>query len=79
MTAQLKGFARFWYRFFVGDDWTIALGVALALAITYLVKHTMIEGWWITPVVALILLARSVYRAAKPDDGSLTVDVDLEA
>ena len=27
------GFARFWWDFIVGDDWKIAAGVALALAV----------------------------------------------
>ncbi len=28
----LRGFARFWYDFVVGDDWRIAVGVVLVLA-----------------------------------------------
>jgi hypothetical protein len=28
----VRAFARFWYDFVVGDDWRIALGVALVLA-----------------------------------------------
>jgi hypothetical protein len=34
MMAWVKGFARFWYHFFVGDDWLIAVGVVVALAAT---------------------------------------------
>jgi hypothetical protein len=28
----VRGFARFWFDFIVGDDWRIALGVTLVLA-----------------------------------------------
>ncbi len=29
----VRGFGRFWYDFVVGDDWRIAVGVCLALAL----------------------------------------------
>jgi UDP-N-acetylmuramyl pentapeptide phosphotransferase/UDP-N-acetylglucosamine-1-phosphate transferase len=63
--ARLKSFAKFLYDFFVGDDWTVALGVVLALAATYLLSHTTVPAWWITPVAVLILLAESVRRKAR--------------
>jgi hypothetical protein len=28
----LRGFARFWWEFVIGDDWRIAAGVAIVLA-----------------------------------------------
>ena len=65
MIARLKGFARFWYDFFVGDDWTVAVGVVSALAATYGVSHAGVPAWWITPAVVLILLAGSVRRKAR--------------
>ncbi|MFI6604242.1 hypothetical protein ACIBHX_49135 [Nonomuraea sp. NPDC050536] len=34
MMRLLKGFAKFWYDFIIGDDWKIAAAVVLALAIT---------------------------------------------
>jgi hypothetical protein len=30
----LKGFGKFWYDFIIGDDWKIAVGVVVALAVT---------------------------------------------
>jgi hypothetical protein len=66
MMAWLTGFARFWYRFFVGDDWLIAAGIVVALAATYGLSLVMSDTWWIVPSVALILLAVSVARAARP-------------
>jgi hypothetical protein len=63
--GRLKGFARFWYDFFVGDDWTVAVGVVLALAATYGLSRAGVNAWWITPAVVLILLADSVRRSAR--------------
>lgn len=65
MIARLKGFVMFWYDFFVGDDWTVALGVVLALAATYGLSRAGVPGWWITPAAVLLLLGASVYRKAR--------------
>ena len=65
MIARLNGFAKFWYDFFVGDDWTVAVGVVLALAATYALSRTGVPAWWITPAAVLILLANSVRRGGR--------------
>jgi hypothetical protein len=65
VSARLKGFARFWYDFFVGDDWTVAVGVVLVLAATYVLSVAGVNAWWVTPVAVAILLAASVRRAAR--------------
>jgi hypothetical protein len=62
MIARLRAFARFWYHFLVGDDWTVAAGVVLALAATYAVSRTALPSWWIVPAVAVLLLVVSVAR-----------------
>ena len=66
MIDRLKQFAGFWYRFFVGDDWTIAAGVVIALGAAYAVGRTSLPAWWITPAAVLVLLAASVARAGPP-------------
>jgi hypothetical protein len=63
--ARLTGFAKFWYDFFVGDDWTVAVGVVLALAATYGLSRAGVPAWWITPVAVVILLGAAVRRAAR--------------
>ncbi|MDT4950830.1 MAG: hypothetical protein QOD36_3186 [Mycobacterium sp.] len=65
MIARLKGFAKFWYDFFVGDDWTVAVGVVLAIAATYGLSRAGVPAWWIMPVAVVILLGASVRRAAR--------------
>lgn len=64
MNARLKSFARFWYNFFVGDDWTIGAGVLVALAATYGLHQIVVDTWWIVSSAAVILLVSSVVRAA---------------
>ena len=39
MTSRLRAFAAFWYDFVIGDDWRVALGVAVALAGTWVLSR----------------------------------------
>jgi hypothetical protein len=62
----VKTFLRFWYDFIVGDDWTIAAGVVIALAITAVLAHNGMESaWWVLPLVVAAGLTASVLRAAR--------------
>ena len=51
--------------FFAGDDWVVAVGVVIVLALTALVATTTVPAWWIAPVGALALLWHSLWRAAR--------------
>jgi len=62
---RLSGFGRFWYSFVVGDDWTVAAGVVIALAVTALVAHRDIPAWWLLPLAVVGLLAASVWRGRR--------------
>ncbi len=67
MIAWLRQFGAFWYDFVVGDDWRVAVGVVVALALTYaLSTATSIPGWWVLPVAVVILLTLSLRRAIQP-------------
>ena len=64
---QLKAFGAFWYDFVIGDDWRIALGVAVALAATFfLARATTIPLWWMLPAVVVVALPLSIRRAIRP-------------
>jgi hypothetical protein len=65
LIARVKAFGAFWYDFVIGDDWVIAAGVAVALAITALVETTDIAGWWIVPTAIVVLLPLSLWRATR--------------
>jgi hypothetical protein len=59
----VAGFARFWYRFIVGDDWTIAGLVALGLIAVSVLARGGLAAWWLMPVVAAAALSLSLWRA----------------
>ncbi len=63
----ITGFLAFWYDFVVGDDWTVAVGVIIALAITALLVHSGVTAWWLLPLAVVALLATSVWRVARQD------------
>jgi hypothetical protein len=63
--SYVWAFARRVWEFVVGDDWRVAIGVALALALTALVADAGISAWWVMPVAVVVLLAQSIRRAAR--------------
>jgi hypothetical protein len=59
----IRAFVGFWVDFIVGDDWTVAAAVAAALLATWGLLTAGINGWWLTPVVAVLATALSLRRA----------------
>ncbi len=53
----MKAFGLFVWDFVVGDDWRIAAGVGVALAVT-----AALEWWWLLPLAVAALLVLSVSR-----------------
>ncbi len=66
MTSRLKAFGAFWYDFIIGDDWTVAAGIVIALIITGVVATSPAPAWWIVPAAIAILLPLSLWRATRP-------------
>ncbi len=62
---RLRALAGFVWDFVVGDDWITAAGVVLGLGVTALIAE---EGpaWFVMPLAVVVLLALSVWRAARP-------------
>jgi hypothetical protein len=60
----LVAFGLFWYDFVVGDDWSIAVGVVVAIAAAALLVNTGINAFWLVPLAVLGLLAASLWRAS---------------
>ncbi len=53
------------WEFIVGDDWTTAAGVVLALAVTAAISDATGAAWIVMPLAVLALLAVSLRRAAR--------------
>lgn len=64
--SRLEAAGRAVWDFLVGDDWRVAGGVVIALAITALAAGTAMAAWWILPLGALLMLGLSVWRASRP-------------
>ena len=58
----LRAFGSFWWNFVVGDDTTLAAGLAVAIGLTALLTHNGHDVWWLLPVAVALLLARSLRR-----------------
>src|SRR5215470_8535338 len=70
MLSAISAFGRFWYRFIVGDDWTIAIAVLVGLAVTYALHLGASSAWWLVPAVVVVVLGVSLYRARLNQNGS---------
>ena len=60
---RLKQFGHFWYDFVIGDDWRLAAGAVVALALAGALARADRSVWWVAPIVIATLLAVSVLRA----------------
>ncbi|HWF79062.1 MAG TPA: hypothetical protein VN695_00685 [Streptosporangiaceae bacterium] len=66
MVSKIKAFGAFAYDFVIGDDWSVALGVVIALAVIYGLSHAAkVSAWWLMPVVLVVLLPFSLWRAVR--------------
>jgi len=54
------------WRFVAGDDWRLALGVAIAIGLVALLVEVSVNAWWLMPVAVPALLWVSVSHAARP-------------
>jgi hypothetical protein len=63
-----KNFGMFWYDFVVGDDWSVAVGVVIALVITALLAHLDVAAWSMMPLAVVVVLGVSLWRVTRPAD-----------
>ena len=61
----MKRFALFWWNFLVGDDWLVAVGIAVAFGLTALLAATSVPAWWLLPLAVAAVLWVSLRRAAR--------------
>jgi len=65
VVSGVVGVARFLYGFVVGDDWTVALVIVIALAATGVLVADHISAWWLVPFVAIFMTGVSLQRSAR--------------
>jgi hypothetical protein len=64
MWSWVVAFGRFWYRFVVGDDWTVAAGVAAGLLVTAFLNARAVAAWWLIPIIVAVVVGVSLRRAS---------------
>ena len=62
--SWIVAFGRFWYRFIVGDDWTVAVAALIGLAVTGILNANHIVGWWLIPIIVVVMPGISVQRTS---------------
>src|SRR5438105_4734057 len=62
--SWIVAFGRFWYSFIVGDDWTVAVAVLIGLAVTGILNANHIVGWWLMPIIVVVMTGVSVQRTS---------------
>jgi hypothetical protein len=67
---HIRGFIRFWYDFVVGDDWRVAVGIAVAIAITAALAAAEVSAWWVMPAGVTLIVYGSLRRAVRRAHGS---------
>ena len=65
MKRRASAFVGFWYDFVIGDDWSVAVGVIAALALTYGLSVTAMPAWWVLPAAVAVMLPLSLGRVAR--------------
>jgi hydrogenase/urease accessory protein HupE len=65
MGGRIGAFLAGVYDFVIGDDWLVAVGVVVGLAATYLLSQQGIVAWWLLPLLLVVLLPVSLWRAAR--------------
>ncbi len=63
--AFVRRFLAFWYDFVVGDDWSIAVGTVILLAVAAVLARMGLHeaAWVLVPVGVAAVLALSLRRA----------------
>jgi hypothetical protein len=70
----MRRFGRFWYDFVIGDDWRIAAGVVVGLALTAWFSHQGWSAWWLLPVLVSTVLAGSIAVEVRGRDRHRQID-----
>ncbi len=62
---RLRALGHFAWDFVVGDDWRIAAGVVVSLALAAGLDALDIAAWWVMPAAVALLLTASLVRVTR--------------
>jgi hypothetical protein len=65
VVSAVMGVVRFFYRFIVGDDWTVAAVMLLALLATAVLAAQQISALWLVPLMAIVTTVVSLRRSTR--------------
>jgi hypothetical protein len=63
--SRVRGSLQFLWDFVIGDDWRIALAVAVTLVLTLVLSDDGVTAWWLLPLVVVVMLSVSVWTVAR--------------
>ena len=63
--GRLRALGAFAYDFFIGDDWLVAAAVCCCLGLAYWLSHASVTAWWLIPLLLVVLLPVSLWRAVR--------------
>ena len=63
--SYVRRFLSFWWDFVVGDDWRVAAGIGVAIAITWVLVDRGVDAWWLLPVAVPLVLAQSLRHTVR--------------
>jgi hypothetical protein len=61
----IRSFGRFWSDFVIGDDWRVALGIAISIGLAAALVAAGIDAWWVLPVAVAAVLYVSLLRETR--------------
>jgi hypothetical protein len=61
----IRAFVLFWIDYVVGDDWTVAAVIGVALLATWGLVQEGISAWWLLPPAVVTAAAQSLRRAVR--------------
>jgi hypothetical protein len=65
----VRAVAAFWVDFLLGDDWTVAVVVVVALLATWGLVEAGVDAWWLLPAAVVAVTAVSLRRAVRRESG----------
>jgi hypothetical protein len=65
IVSWIVAFGRFWYHFIIGDDWTVAVAIAVGLILTAILNAAHIVAWWLIPLIVVVMTGLSLRRAGR--------------